>query len=162
MISPLERGEWELLKELRLASLLDSPDALSPTYEENAARPDSYWQEGAKRFGSEPDLALFIVRPRDGLMSATRDEAGIGHIGAMWVTPGVRGRHLGSALLDTGLAFLEGRGCEAIELSVTEGNEPAIRLYESRGFEFTGRWEPLRPGSPLRNLFMRRTLARDA
>ena len=38
----------------------------------------------------------------------------------------------------------------APHLHVTEGNEAARRLYTDHGFEPTGAWEPLRPGSHLR------------
>ena len=56
----------------------------------------------------------------------------------------------GSALLDAGIERLEGAGCAVIELSVTETNTDAQRLYLSRGFEFTGTDEALR------NLYTRR------
>jgi len=99
---------------------------------------------------------MFIARPELGLMSATVDADGLGYIGAMWLAPEARGQGLGGALLDTGIEHLEGFGCTAIELSVTETNEVAQHLYVSRGFAFTGNDEPLRPGSALKNLFMRR------
>ena len=103
---------------------------------------------------------MFIVR-RDGhglgLGSAGRDEQGVGHIGAMWVDPVLRGNGIGARLFDTAVGFLRSRGCARIELSVTETNVQAIALYQSRGFALTGEFEPLRPGSPLKNLFMRWT-----
>ena len=154
MISRLLAHEWELLKTLRLASLKDEPDAFSPTWQDTAALGDDRWRAGAERFGV-PAVAMFILRPDRGLMSATCDIDGVGHIGAMWVQPSARDSGHGSALLDTGLDFLANCGCEMIELSVTETNVHALRLYESRGFELIGVDEPLRDGSPLRNLFMR-------
>lgn len=90
-------------------------------------------------------------------MSATVDAERLGHIGAMWVDPDARERRLGSALLDRGIEHLTSLGCATIELSVTETNTRAQQLYESRGFVLTGDDEPLRNGSTLRNLFMRRT-----
>jgi ribosomal protein S18 acetylase RimI-like enzyme len=157
-IAPLERDAWPLLKQLRIAALSDSPDAFGPTAEDAIARPDSYWRTWASRLDAQAGLALFVLhvaREPCGLVSATKDRAGVGHIGAMWVAPSVRGRHFGSHLLDRALDFLAQSGCRTIELSVTEGNDGPLALYRSRGFELTGASEPLRPGSSLKNLFMR-------
>lgn len=161
LISALHGDEAELLRELRLAALGESPDAFSPTLAETEPHPMAYWRAGAQRFADNDDAAMFIVRPAHGLVSATLDggeagnEAKVGHIGAMWVDPRVRGQHLGSRLLDTAMAFLLDRGAHAVVLSVTETNTQAIALYQSRGFALTGEDEPLREGSSLRNLFMR-------
>ncbi len=103
---------------------------------------------------------MFIVRRAGaglGLASAQRDECGVGPIGAMWVDPVLRGQGIGARLFDTVVAYLRSLGCEVIELSVTETNAAAIALYRSRGFELTGKSEPLRPGSALLNLTMGRS-----
>ena len=158
-IAPLAADEWPLLKQLRIAALTDAPDAFGPTAEHARAQPDSYWQTWASRLDAARGLALFVLRCANepaGIVSATRDRAGIGHIGAMWIAPSARGRHLGSRLLDHALEFLDASGCTTIELSVTEGNAGPLALYRSRGFALTGQLEPLRAGSRLKNLFMRR------
>ena len=156
MIDALRAEEWMLLRDLRLAALSESPDAFSPTAEETSRLTESDWRTSADRFASRPSAAMLIARPADGLMSAVADDQGVGHIGAMWVSPEARGKKLGSALLDRGIEFLQRAGCATIELSVTETNFTARRLYESRGFVLTGESEPLRISSPLANLFMRR------
>ena len=158
-IAPLGRGEWPLLKRLRVAALADTPDAFGPTVEDARSRPDDYWQTWASRLDPDRGLGLFVLSidgEPSGLVSATKDRAGVGHIGAMWVAPAARGQHLGSRLLDGALDFLVQSGCRTIELSVTEGNDAPISLYRSRGFALTGGSEPLREGSTLKNLFMRR------
>jgi ribosomal protein S18 acetylase RimI-like enzyme len=157
-ITPLTAEQWRDLKRLRITALTESPDSFSPTAASALAHDDDYWRRGAQRAADSPDFEMFIVR-RDGhglgLASAGRDEQGVGHIGAMWVDPVLRGRGVGARLFDTAVGFLRGRGCARIELSVTETNAPAIALYESRGFVLTGEFEPLREGSTLKNLFMR-------
>lgn len=158
-ITPLGGDEWQLLKHLRIAALTDTPDAFGPTAEHARAQPDSYWQTWAGRLDAARGLALFVLRVDGepcGLVSATTDRRGVGHIGAMWVAPAARGLHLGSRLLDRAVEFLTASGCSAIELSVTEGNAGPLALYRSRGFELTGAFEPLREGSAQKNLFMRR------
>ena len=161
MISPLRANEWELLRSLRMAALSESPDAFSPTAEATAKTEVADWQRNAARFATHANGALLIARPESGLMSAVQDDAGVGHIGAMWGQPRARGTGLGAGLLDAGITLLEKAGCWIIELSVTETNLKARNLYESRGFALTGSSEPLRPGSPLANLFMRRHKGAD-
>ena len=50
------------------------------------------------------------------------------------VERGMRGRGLGALLLDGALAEVRERGATAVFLEVRESNEPARRLYASRGF----------------------------
>jgi ribosomal protein S18 acetylase RimI-like enzyme len=158
IIEPLRADQWRDLKQLRIAALTESPDAFAPTAEDAQAHDDAYWRRGAARAASSDDFRLFVAR-RDGegrgLASAQVDAAGVGHIGAMWVDPALRGERVGARLFEAAVAFLRERGCASIELSVTETNATAIALYRARGFELTGAWEPLRTGSLLRNLTMR-------
>ena len=163
-IAALDREEWPLLKRLRIAALSDAPDAFGPTAAHALAQPDSYWQTWAARLDAARGQALFVLwvdGEPSGLVSATKDRHGVGHIGAMWIAPAARGLHLGSRLLDRALAFLDASGCSTVELSVTEGNAGPLALYRSRGFALTGAFEPLREGSRLKNLFMRRAAVRS-
>ncbi len=158
----LEADEGLLLKQLRLGALKDSPDAFSPTYEENSHHDDSYWLDSAKRAASAPGFELFIAESDGepcGLVSASADNKSVGHIGAMWAAPHVRGKGVGKDLLRKAIQFLETENCNEIELTVTETNKVAIQLYERHGFTMTGDYEPLREGSTLKNLEMRRPVA---
>jgi ribosomal protein S18 acetylase RimI-like enzyme len=159
-IVALTAEQWADLKRLRITALTESPDSFSPTAEEARSHDDDYWRRAAQRAAAAEGFELFVVR-RDGeglgLASAQRDPGGVGHIGAMWVDPVLRGQGVGGRLFDAAVGYLRGIGCERIELSVTETNAAAIALYQSRGFVLTGDSEPLRPGSPLANLFMRWT-----
>jgi len=156
-IVPLTAEQWRDLKRLRIGALTESPDSFGPTAESARAHDDEYWRRGAQRAAESDDFEMFIVR-RDGeglgLASANRDRDGVGHIGAMWVDPSLRGQGVGARLFDRAVGHLRELGCKRIELSVTETNALAIALYESRGFALMGEFEPLREGSPLKNLFM--------
>lgn len=160
-IRPLHATEWQVLKDLRIRALSDSPDAFGPTAGDARAQSDDYWQRGARRF-AEGDQRLFIAcsgADRVGLVSAVRDPEAAGHIGAMWVDPRARGSGLGRRLLEAACDWLERRGCARLVLSVTDGNARAESLYASVGFARTGESEPLRDGSSLRNLRMEKRLA---
>ncbi|MBX2802566.1 MAG: GNAT family N-acetyltransferase [Myxococcales bacterium] len=65
-------------------------------------------------------------------------------VAAMGIAAAFRGRGVGRALLRYGLAALDERGFERVLLEVIDGNEGAIRLYASEGFEIARRlvgWE---------------------
>jgi ribosomal protein S18 acetylase RimI-like enzyme len=66
----------------------------------------------------------------------------------MYVTPEARGSGAGRALLAAVLKHAEGRpGLLRVNLTVTEGNAPAVHLYQSAGFEGYG-VEPLAIRTP--------------
>jgi GNAT superfamily N-acetyltransferase len=54
-----------------------------------------------------------------------------GFLGELIVVKERRGRGFGRMLLERGIAYLHGRGCQSIYL---DGDEPAVRLYEWLGF----------------------------
>ena len=90
-----------------------------------------------------------------GLISAVVDRERSGHLGAFWVDPRTRGSGLGAKLFDAALLWLENDlHCPRVELSVTEGNEQAEAMYRRRGFTRSGKFESLREGSRLRNVYM--------
>jgi ribosomal protein S18 acetylase RimI-like enzyme len=57
-----------------------------------------------------------------------------GHITQVCVLPGIRGSHIGYALLRASLMNLIGMGYSRVSLTVTCTNVDAVRLYESLGF----------------------------
>lgn len=66
----------------------------------------------------------------------------------LYVTPDVRGRGIGGALLrQVGRLALE-RGCGRLELAVLHWNEPAIRLYRGHGVEPMSEWTVHRISGP--------------
>ncbi|MFJ2982335.1 MULTISPECIES: GNAT family N-acetyltransferase [unclassified Pseudomonas] len=58
-----------------------------------------------------------------------------------------RGTGAGSALLDQAIAWAVSRGAQRVCLGVTLADSPAMRLYQSRGFQHVGAPESLWPGS---------------
>lgn len=99
---------------------------------------------------STPDLCRRIAEApdflRDGLALAYRGErcvgfcrneqsAGAGVIGLLGVSPELRGRGLGRALLRWGVAYFAEPRWKWVQLGVDGVNEHATRLYRSEGFE---------------------------
>ena len=174
--------EWQVLKHLRISALIEAPDAFGPTAEAALRFDDAYWQRFAAYFDSRWRHMFIAISDSSGehaadsltptghvaetdhaagLISAVRERDGTGHLGAFWVAPHTRGTGLGAHLFDAALSWLErDLRCPRVELSVTEGNEQAEAMYGRRGFARSGRFEPLREGSPLRNVYMSKVVPR--
>jgi mycothiol synthase len=73
------------------------------------------------------------VHPAGSVGGAVADEP-VGEVYVLGIDPDARGRRLGRALTDLGLAHLRGRGLGQVLLYVEEDNTAAVRLYEGRGF----------------------------
>jgi ribosomal protein S18 acetylase RimI-like enzyme len=69
-----------------------------------------------------------------GLVLASRVGPEVAHITQFCISPKYRERGLGSDLLWHSLQALRSAGFQAITLTVTEANQPAVRLYEHFGF----------------------------
>ena len=70
------------------------------------------------------------------------------HLIGMFVRAAARGQGAGKALVQAALAAaIERPGVRVVTLTVTEGNAPAIRLYEACGFSAFGT-EPMAIATP--------------
>ena len=71
----------------------------------------------------------------------TRSTSRVARLYSLAVSPAVRGRGVGSRLLDAAEAAAQARGADEMRLEVRADNRMAIRLYESRGYQTIGRRE---------------------
>jgi GNAT superfamily N-acetyltransferase len=159
-VQALTPGAWRLYRALRLAALQDAPDAFGSTLAVEAQRPPALWRARlAAAQASGLDLPLLArAGPRAaGLLWAKADAAQPRsvHLYQMWVAPGLRGGGIGRALLDAAIAWAHSVQARQVELGVTLGDTPALRLYLAAGFRACGADTPLREGSPLRAQAMR-------
>lgn len=74
-----------------------------------------------------------------GLHWLKRRGEGVGEVYNLAIHPAGQGRGLGGLLLTAGLAHLGRTGCHEVLLWVDRANDPAVKLYTSRGFET--RWD---------------------
>ncbi len=144
--------DWARLRDIRLRSLADAPHAFSSSFAEQKTYPDTWWQERARDLGT--DAAGFAAVDGGrwiGLVRVYReaDDRSAAQLISMWVDPAARGRGIGCALVERALEWARDNGVTRVHLWVTESNEPALRLYEARGFERTGQRQPL-PSDPSR------------
>jgi ribosomal protein S18 acetylase RimI-like enzyme len=162
-VDVLGEDDWATFREIRLRSLLDSPDAFGSTYGEESSQTERSWRDwtaGRWRGGTATVfLALEGKRPVGTATGAEYDaEPGVAHVYAMWVATDARNAGVGRALIDAVTGWARDRGCERLVLSVTESNAAARAFYEARGFAETGERRPLRDGSDLQVLMLARSL----
>ncbi len=128
-------------------------DAFTSTAEERALEPESWWvsriadSKGlSQAFGAfHQDELIGTVTVEFASKPKTKHKA---HIIGMFVHERARGLGAGKALLREALAAAQARlGIQIVTLTVTEGNTPAIRLYEAQGFKAFGT-EPMAIATP--------------
>jgi ribosomal protein S18 acetylase RimI-like enzyme len=163
-VEKLGEDDWAAFRELRLRSLLDSPEAFGSTYGDESSQTERAWRDWAAGRWRGGTAAVFVGRADDGTPVGTATgaeyeaEPGVAYVYAMWVAPDARGVGAGRALLDAVAEWARSRGCRRLFLSVTESNETARRFYEASGFADTGERRSLREGSETQTLILTKPL----
>ncbi len=162
IVRPLTAGEWRTWRDMRLRALADAPDAFGATLADESRRTDDTWQQrlsAAAVSGRDCPLVAEVDGAAVGLTWAKASEDGaLVSLYQVWVAPESRGRGIAAALLRHATDWSAARGARHIELGVTTGDTPAVRLYRRLGFIETGVQEALRDGSPLVQQIMRLAL----
>ena len=78
-----------------------------------------------------------------GMVLCSRVAADVAHVTQLCIAPAYRGRGLGRVLLERTAESLLSGGFDAITLTVTEGNDRAVRLYERFGFSLRHRFDAM-------------------
>ena len=133
----LGQQDWKALRDVRLAALADAPYAFWATFQEESRFEQDQWRRFLKAAAwwtaSRNDRVVGVVAVlRRG---ETLDEA---ELIAMWVAPDERRRGTAAQMLQAVCEWARAAGTQTLTLWVTEGNNPAKRLYESWGFQATG------------------------
>ncbi|OZM57903.1 hypothetical protein CIB95_05985 [Lottiidibacillus patelloidae] len=131
-------------EEIRKESLQQNPEAFGATYREHISRPNPaeriygrFQEEGNYTYGmfNENDELVGVCTL---LRQSNIKENHKAHIFAMYVTPSARKASIGKLLLQEAIAKAKEIGIVKIMLSVVTSNVPAIKLYESLGFQSYG------------------------
>ena len=145
-VRTVAEGDWELMRDVRLAALHDAPSAFGSSYAREALFTEEQWRNRINTRSVTFFAYVTGIGDPAGLAGVYEDD-GAAHFVSMWVRPAARGRGVGDALVDAAADWARNRGHAALFLWVTESNEPARRLYERCGFTATGERQPL-PSSP--------------
>ena len=143
----VDQEDWRALRAIRLWALTESPDAFGSTAAREQEFSEQIWRDRAS--GAGPTILVFDDdQPvaMGGVYVSTATEA---MIWGMWTDPRVRGAGHATRVLQQLMTWCREHQRNP-SLSVSEGNGAARTFYLAHGFEATGEWEPLRPGSALR------------
>ncbi|GAB7185157.1 N-acetyltransferase [Kitasatospora sp. Ki12] len=148
-IERIGREDWQLLREVRLAQLLDTPMAFGETHEYASHQGEGNWRARTNWLNEPDKVGLVAVDPEGewvGTMisTANKDHPDTVDLIGVWVAPAHRGRERGvaDAMLDTALAWARDRGAGRMLLGVHEANPRAAAFYLRRGFAYTGGGTP--------------------
>jgi GNAT superfamily N-acetyltransferase len=143
-VTTLDPSDASAYRELMLEAYEHAADAFTTTAAERRAEPESWW---FKRIGSAAGLTTsfgawderrlvgtiaieYSAKPK------TRHSA---LLLGMYVTASHRSRGVGRSLMQAAIAAASARQeVFVLTLTLTEGNEPALRLYHSLGFAIWG------------------------
>ncbi|WP_433264363.1 GNAT family N-acetyltransferase [Actinosynnema sp. CS-041913] len=122
----LGADDWLVWRGLRLAALLDAPEAFTSTYADWVDAPAERRRE---RLAAAHNLVAAVDGADVGMVSGVPgDEV---ELISLWVAPGARGRGVGDALVE---AVADWAAPRPVRLRVAPDNGHAIALYLRHGF----------------------------
>ena len=143
-ISALTASDAPQYRELMLEAYVQAADAFTSTAEERAKEPLSWWANRiASASGLSQSFGAFEAEQLVGTValeySAKPKTQHSALVIGMYVRPAARRLGAGARLMQAAIAAARARpGLRVLRLTVTQGNEAAIRLYESVGFSTWG------------------------
>lgn len=132
-------GEGRLFKQIRLASLSESPSAFETTYESALRRSPESWSSQSDGTAEGSDRATFIAFSNDspiGIAALYRKgETDTGKLLQVWISPGHRSRGVANDLMNA--VFLwAGENCfRAVLATVVRDSTRALKFYHKYGFK---------------------------
>ncbi|MYM66799.1 GNAT family N-acetyltransferase [Pseudoduganella sp. FT55W] len=135
--------DWEELKRIRLAALLDAPTAFGVSHASAAAYTDEAWRDRAAGRGPARYILAFEGDTAVGIVAHVPDANRELNLIAMWVSPRQRGTPTASRLVGVVKAHGKAEGHSRILLDVAPANQRAVAFYQNQGFVFLPEWEPL-------------------
>lgn len=142
--------EGPTLMRVRLVSLLDAPYAFESTYTDSIQRPAQLWADRARSASTGDAQNIVFARDRDDVIGmagayTNAERPRNRTIWGLWVEQPFRNQGLGRSLVEALASWATDAGAAAVDLWVSDANEPARALYRRLGFEDTGDEQPFAP-----------------
>lgn len=135
-IRATEEQDWMILKEIRLAALLDSPTVFGVSYQTAITNSDEQWKQRASSETQPKFWLAFKDEKAIGMIGAGVDQTDRYNLIAMWVEPASRELGVAERLIDAVKSDAINKGFKQIFLDVSPDNLKASRLYKKHGFFF--------------------------
>ncbi|VIO75757.1 GNAT family N-acetyltransferase [Bradyrhizobium ivorense] len=133
-IRRLRAADGALYRDIRLEALRSSPEAFASAFEAESVHPVAWFAERLERASV---LGAFNGGDLAGIVGLVIGEGPKrqhkGMLVGMYVRAAARRARVGRRLVDAALQ-LAAQSVELVQLGVTKGNAPALRLYRSVGF----------------------------
>jgi ribosomal protein S18 acetylase RimI-like enzyme len=134
----IRAAESLTLRDLRVRSLADAPDAFGQRLHEAVAVPDAEWRQMARASANGPGrswiLAFKEAQPV-GLVQGRRRPPSTLLLFSLWVDPEARRGSVGRRLIEALEDWSAGWGATETDLWVHAGNTPALAFYRELGFQ---------------------------
>jgi ribosomal protein S18 acetylase RimI-like enzyme len=137
MIRLAEESDWEAVRDIRLRSLREEPDAYASDYETEARFGPETWKQRIDTASSY--LAFNDDHDLVGIATGLETGNGDTYVVGMYVAPEARRMGCAHQLLDAISDLAVRRGGRRLVLEVAESNIRAALAYRSYGFMETGR-----------------------
>lgn len=143
--------DWEILKTVRLESLLDRPDVFLATYDTAEKYSQSQWRDRASHKTQYQYILAIQATRAIGIIGGTQNPALEFNVVTMWVNPEFRGKGIADLLISAIKNLAISKGHSRIVLSVSQNNSRAVSLYSRHGFVFIPEWESVALSSGEKN-----------
>jgi ribosomal protein S18 acetylase RimI-like enzyme len=137
MIRLAQEADWEAIRDIRLRSLREEPDAYASDYQTEARFEPDLWKQRIEAASSY--LAFNDDHDLVGIATGLETGDGDTYVVGMYVAPEARRLGCAHQLLDAISDLAVRRQGRRLLLEVAESNIRAARTYRSYGFVETGR-----------------------
>jgi GNAT superfamily N-acetyltransferase len=136
-IRRVEPDDWATLRDLRIRSLRDAPQAFGQSVDDALRQSQADWMHLARQ-ASSGDRRTWLLCVSNGVpmgvVQGRRRPPSDLLVFSMWVDPAYRHRGIGSALIGSVIDWGRTWGANHVVLWVFAANEAAIRFYQRLGF----------------------------
>jgi GNAT superfamily N-acetyltransferase len=140
-IRVLNAEDWRMIRDVRLRSLADAPDAFTSSVERESTYDDQKWRNVATRdrwFVADEGGPVGVAIGVNGWSGDERRREVVG----MSVAPSHRRLGIARELLEQVKAWAASEGATTLNLGVREGNEGALAAYLRMGMRPSGETMP--------------------